>query len=91
VFLGGAEIAGSADNCPSGERLAGKTFSLQFRSIPERRAAIVRTKDLLVWVQPGFAPGAAARAALTSGIGQWRNAPFVKGQDAGDYAWRFTT
>lgn len=34
-------------------------------------------------------PGAAARAAFSSGIGQWRNAPFVKGQDADDYLHRF--
>lgn len=36
-----------------------------------------------------FSPGAAARAAFSSGIGYWRNAPYMKGQDADDYTQRF--
>lgn len=36
-----------------------------------------------------LSPGAAARAALSSAIGQWRNAPYIKGQDGDDYTHRF--
>jgi hypothetical protein len=34
-------------------------------------------------------PETAARAAFSSGIGQWRNAPYMKGQEADDYMHRF--
>ena len=36
-----------------------------------------------------LSPWAAVRAAFSSGIGQWQNDPYVKGQDADDYAHRF--
>lgn len=36
-----------------------------------------------------LSPGAAAHAAFSSGIGQWRNAPYVRSQDADDYTHRF--
>lgn len=36
-------------------------------------------------------PRAAARAAISSGMGQWRNAPYVRGQDGDDYTHRFAS
>lgn len=36
-----------------------------------------------------LSPWAAVRAGFSSGIGQWRNDPYVRGQDADDYAHRF--
>ncbi len=75
VFPFPAASPGKLSLCDSGQLEAAKQLTL-------RQRACWHGSELL-------SPWAAVRAGFSSGIGQWRNDPYVKGQDVDDYAHRF--
>jgi hypothetical protein len=98
VFLAGAASLEAQATFPLGSASPGRLAlcNSDQRNADQRNAEQLRDAKRLTFRQRAcwygsdlLSPGTAARAALSSGIGQWRNAPYMKSQDADDYTHRF--